>query len=160
MRSDWFPQRIVAFNASLVSLFAEVWKARNNIRFNSRLVHWKICVASIALAINFGGNQTSKVSNSSMDNFCIPKKLKISIHPPKIKKTVNILWKPPNRGWIKCNVDDFAKGVPFSCSCGVIFINETVDLLGSFVNFLGDGNVLFAELSETMIVVEQAKEKM
>ncbi|XP_050876223.1 uncharacterized protein LOC127079916 [Lathyrus oleraceus] len=94
-----------------------------------------------------------------MENLCILKKFNISIHPPKVRKTINVLWQPPNRGWIKCNIDNFDIGVPSFCSCGGIFRNDAANLMGSFVNFLGDGNVLLAELSVAMTAMEIARER-
>lgn len=59
-------------------------------------------------------------------------------------------------GWIKCNIDGLDRCVPSSCSCGKIFRNESTDFLGSFANFMGDGNALYAVFSATMTTLEQA----
>lgn len=97
MKIDW--SLIVTFNAIMVCLFSEIWKSRNLARFLGRKFIWKSCVTSIFVAANFAENRTKKASNSSIENLCIIKKHDISIHPPKIKKTINILWRPPRRGW-------------------------------------------------------------
>ncbi|KAI5397970.1 hypothetical protein KIW84_063689 [Lathyrus oleraceus] len=108
----------------------------------------------------FAGNQTNKASNSSIENFYILKKLDISIHPSMVKKIINILWQPPNRGWIKCDIDKFALGVPSICSWwgGGIFINEVANHVVSFANFLGHGNPLLAKLTVVMKVVKHVRE--
>ncbi|XP_050897382.1 uncharacterized protein LOC127104229 [Lathyrus oleraceus] len=154
----WTPQLKVTFNAYLVNIFFEIWKAKNIIRYDEKLVHWKSCVTSIVAATSLSGNQTRKDFNSSMNNLCILKKFKINIHQPKIKKSISILWKPSPRGWIKCNIDGLARGVPSFCSCGGIFRNESTGFWGSFTNFLGDDNVMYAELSASMTAVEQARD--
>ncbi|KAI5434410.1 hypothetical protein KIW84_021307 [Lathyrus oleraceus] len=117
IKPSWSAQLAITFKASIVYLFSEIWKARNLSRFKGRKVIWNSCVFSIVTAATFVGNRTIKPSTSVMENFCILKKLHISIHPPKNKKSINILWQPLSRGWIKCNTGDFVLGVPSICSC-------------------------------------------
>lgn len=71
----------------------------------------------------------------------------------------NIHWHPPHRGWIKCNINCIARWVPSLSSCGGIFRNESADYFWSFANFLGGGNVFYAELVATMTIVELDRDK-
>ena len=70
-----------------------------------------------------------------------------------------MLWQPPILDWIKCNSDGAAACIPTMTACGGIFINKEVECLGCFVQNLGQGSSLFAELSGAMQAIEIAHRK-
>jgi len=59
--------------------------------------------------------------------------------------------------WVKCNIDGAV--INNTTVCGGIFRNYHSDHLGSFSNFIGQGNALIAELTATMLAIEIAMEK-
>lgn len=95
---DWSHQVHVVINSYLINMFYDIWNARNKTTFDGKVMHWKVCLASIALNVKIYGNHIAKASSSNMVSFCILKKFNIFIYPPKLKKTLEILWQHPTLG--------------------------------------------------------------
>jgi hypothetical protein len=58
---------------------------------------------------------------------------------------------------VKCNIDGVA--INNTAACRGIFGNYNSDHLGSFSNFIGQGNALIVELIAAMLAIEIALEK-
>lgn len=120
-------------------------------------MNWKSCVADIISRAKLVGDTTLCCSNNSISSFTILKGFGVSILPRRPLLTVEVLWHPPPRGWIKVNADGLARGNPLLIVCGGIFRNENVCHVGSFFDYMGEGNVALAELMTTILAIEKAR---
>ncbi|XP_058775776.1 uncharacterized protein LOC131650051 [Vicia villosa] len=57
---------------------------------------------------------------------------------------------------VKANIDGVARGDPVLMACGVIFRNNNATHLGSFCDYMGEGNSELAELWAAMLAVQKA----
>jgi ribonuclease HI len=153
---NWKPRCKVVIQAALVNIFSTIWFVRNQARFNNRLVHWKNSISIICSNVSLSGNKTKQIFRSSMSDFSILKKFKVSIHPPKAPSVVEVIWYPPTLNWLKCNTDGAATS--FASACGGVFRDHNADFVASFSECLGNTSSLIAELSGLMRAIELAKD--
>ncbi|XP_058769687.1 uncharacterized protein LOC131643477 [Vicia villosa] len=104
------------------------------------------------------GNLTSKKANDSMSSFSMLKAFDINIRPCKQLSTVEVLWSPPARGWIKCNTDGVASGSSLLDACGGLFRDEEANHLLSFSVFIGPRTPVVTEFMAVIIAVEKVKQ--
>lgn len=93
-----------------------------------------------------------KVTNSSIHDFSIIKNFKITLHPPKASKIIEVLWLPPTRGWLKCNMNG-----PYSnslASCGRFFRDEHQDLFYAFSELVEGSSSLHTELYGIIMAID------
>ncbi|XP_058763565.1 uncharacterized protein LOC131637016 [Vicia villosa] len=155
---SWSLQALIVIRASTVFTFYQIWQERNNRRFHESVTHWKHRISNIAARDKMVGTLTSKKSHSYVSSFSILKAFDIDIHQRNPLTTVEFIWCPPNRGWIKCNIDGVASGNPYLATCGGLFRDDKVTHLTSFGVFLGNGSSVFAEFMAAILAIEKAKE--
>jgi hypothetical protein len=102
---NWSPQCKLAITAALINLINTIWYARNQARFENRLINWKSAITMIIASTSLSGNNTKKVASGSIRDFIVLKHFKINIHNPSVPIVNEILWHPPLTNWIKCNLD-------------------------------------------------------
>jgi len=146
----------VVITTTLINIFNVVWFARNQARFNDKIVTGRSSVSVISSNSNMAGNLTSKKASSSMYDFTILKKFNVNIHPPNAPKIIKVLWHPPILNWVKCNTDGSATSS--SLACGGIFRNNNAQFMLCFSENTGNGNTFFAELSGAMRAIELASQ--
>ncbi|XP_058783255.1 uncharacterized protein LOC131657925 [Vicia villosa] len=156
IQRSWSNQAKVVSFAIIINMIHHIWKARNSARFEDTQISFERCCSNVTTAVRLIGNSSTNCSNSDMDSFLLLKSFDINIRPRKPSCTVEVIWCPPPLGWVKCNIDGLAKGSPMLSSCGGIFRNHNADHLGSFCEFLGDGNSVSAELCAAMLAIEKA----
>lgn len=93
-------------------------------------------------------------TNINMPKFVIFKGFSMNIHPSAPSCIKDILRHPPPLGWTKGNFDSIAAGNPSLATCGRIFQKSNGDHLGSFSNFIGQGDAITYAFIGAMIVVE------
>lgn len=120
---------------------------------------WKSCVVVVFAQAKLVGNNTKKVSNSDISNFTLLKSFGINLIPRKALKTMEVLWPPPLTGWIKCNIDRVAVGIPSSAACGGIYRDHNADHVLSFCDFIGLDTSENVELVAALMAIEIAKQK-
>ncbi|XP_058776250.1 uncharacterized protein LOC131650562 [Vicia villosa] len=103
------------------------------------------------------GNPTFKNSNNSLSFFSLLKGFGINIHLRKQIFMVEVLWCPPARGWIKCNIHGVPVGSPLLATCGGLNRDEHANHLLSFCVFLEAGTPVFVEFMAAIIAIEKAK---
>jgi ribonuclease HI len=140
----------------MINIINSIWYARNQQRFSNKKIHWRSSISTVISNTALSGNVTKAVASASIPNFVILKKLNVNLHPPKAPKIIEVLWKPPNLLWTKCNTDGSSTST--SSACGGIFRNHDSDLLLCFAENTGEGNAFHAELSGAMRAIELAKQ--
>ncbi|MCH89899.1 ribonuclease H protein, partial [Trifolium medium] len=122
-----------------------------------RLMHNKMPTDDNLMIRGFGlGNNSKKSSSNSIRDFIILKHFNVSTHhstPPLIKE---VLWQPPLINWIKCNIDEAAKGSPGIASCGGVFRDHAAALYYCFAEPLGETSSFQAKLCAAMRAIEVA----
>ena len=91
-----------------------------------------------------------------MLEFSILKACKVNIKPPRASLIKEVIWAPPMLSWVKVNIDGASIKNPTRAATGGIFRNYEGVCLGGFSQFLGDANVLYAELIAAMNAIEIA----
>jgi len=91
-----------------------------------------------------------------MLEFTILKACKVNIKPPRASLIKEVNWAPPMHSWVKVNTDGTSIKNPTRAAAGGIFRNSDGVCLGSFSQFLGDANALYAELIAAMNAIEIA----
>jgi len=152
----WSPQCKTVIQATIVNIFSTVWYYRNQSRFQDSKTNWQMAINTIIAAINLSGNNTSKVSNSSVTDLITLKKFDVHINPPKPASIKEVFWSPPYLDWIKCNTDGAATSS--NSACGGIFRDSNSNFLSCFAENLGCGTAYFAELSAVMKATEIASQ--
>lgn len=153
LNSSWSPQAKIVVLFCITSLFQQVWRARNLRRYEN--LHWKACSTTILANAKLVGNAIARCSNSSISKFTFLRGFDISIHPRKPLRTLEVLWTPPPRGWIKGNIDGLTRGSPSMTACGRIFKDDGACQITSFSAYLGPENFEFAELMSAIIAIER-----
>ncbi|XP_058742694.1 uncharacterized protein LOC131615239 [Vicia villosa] len=153
----WSPQARVVVLSCICSLFYQVWRARNTMRFDGKSLHWKFCIGSIVSRAKLAGDNSGCCSNNSIESFRILKAFNIGIIPSRPSILMDVIWHPPPKGWIKINVDGLARGNPSLSACGGIFRDENACHVGSFSDFLGEGSAFFAELMAAILAIDKAR---
>lgn len=158
MNKQASPQCKIVTLSAVISSVNTIWFARNQIRFNNKVIHWRSSIARIMADANLSGNSTSKLSSSAISDFVILKAFNVNIHPPKPPSLMEVIWQPPIFDWIKCNCDGAAIGLSGSTGCGGIFRNNYADHFGSFVVKVDNYNSLKAELTGAITAIKIAHE--
>ncbi|CAJ2678215.1 unnamed protein product [Trifolium pratense] len=153
---NWTPQCSIVIKSAMINILNAIWYARNQGRFNDKIIPWKSAIAWIISCSSLTGNRTKLVYRSSMQDFMILKAFKVHLHPPKAPTIKDIIWQPPTHFWVKCNSDGAALGTPGLASCGGLFRNSSAEFLGAFAENLGVNNALYAELVGAMKAIEIA----
>jgi hypothetical protein len=123
----WSNKCQIVVLASIINVIDRIWYARNQIRFNDRVIQWKFVINIVISKTSHAGNRSSKT------------------HPPRAPAIIEVLWQPPSFSWIKCNIDGDAKGFPGLAACGGLFRDYSGDCIGGFADNLGMASSIFAE---------------
>lgn len=156
---NWSQQAKAVLQACIVCIFYQIWTTRNKSRFEDKNYHGKACVALISGHANLVGNNSNRVSNSIMTNFCFLKKFDINIKANKTLSTLEVLWTPPIYGGIKCNICGVTVGNPRTSACGVIFRDHDASHILSFTAFLGNESPENADFLVAIMALETEKSK-
>lgn len=62
----WTPQCKIAIAACLVNIINIIWYVRNQVRFQNKIIHWKVAINLIISSTAFSGNHTKKTSAVDM----------------------------------------------------------------------------------------------
>jgi len=127
----------ITINSALVFILNAIWFARNQLRFNNKIIPWRSSITNIAASIQLTGN-CSRATSISMSDFVLLKKFNVTIHPPRAPVIKEVFWNPLLANWIKCNADD--SSVANNSACGGIFRDANVDFLFCFAENTGQGN--------------------
>ncbi|KAI5432799.1 hypothetical protein KIW84_020200 [Lathyrus oleraceus] len=79
---------------------------------------------------------------------------KAFIFPPKSPSISEVIWPPPNVGWVKCNTDGTA--TPTASSSGGVFHNNLGNFVACFAQNLGVVSSLTAEINGVLNTIETA----
>jgi len=129
------------------------------VRFQNKVIHWKIIINHIISAVYMSGSKTSKAASPDIREFAILKSFKINIHLPKTPIIKEIIWSPPIFICIKVNTDGAATKNPPNAVAGGIFRNDAGNCLGCFTQNLGTANAYYAELLAAILAMEFAQSK-
>jgi ribonuclease HI len=155
---NWSPQCKVTVTAAIINLLNTIWLARNQARFNNKVISWKNAISLASASTALTGNNTCSVSSNSIRDFSFLKMFKITIHNPKVPVLKEVIWLPPSLNWTKCNIDGASNGNPDIASCGGVFRDNSADFLFAFAEPLGIATSYFAELSAALRAIEIAFE--
>ena len=117
---SWNQQCKVVVKASLINIMNVILYARNQLKFNDKIIHWRSSISSIIANVSKSDNISNVVSSTSMLDFAILKKFDVSIHSPKALVIKKVLWQLPFHPLIKRNIDG-SSNVQYS-ACGGILI--------------------------------------
>jgi len=154
----WYPQCKVVVLSALINLFNIIWFARNQSRFNIKIVNWKSAIAMIIANTTIEGNTTRETSTNSIRDFAIIKKFNVSTHHLRAPIIKEVIWSPPLQSWFKCNIDGASNGNPGNSACGGIFRNHEVEFVCCFAEPLGNSTSYLAELSGALRAIDLAYE--
>ncbi|XP_058783706.1 uncharacterized protein LOC131658429 [Vicia villosa] len=155
----WSPQSRAVIHACIACIVHQIWTVRNKNRFENKAPCWKSAVTIMATHAKLVGNNSKRVSNSSMASFTLLKKFGIQINPKAPTATLEILWSPPTVGWMKCNIDGVVLGNPRLVACGGVFRDHNANHVVSFSDFLGNESPEFAELFVAISALKEAKRR-
>jgi ribonuclease HI len=155
---SWSPQCKITVTVAIIKLLNTIWLARNQARFNDKVITWQNAISLIIASTALCGNNTCKPSSNSIRDFTFLKLFRISIHHPKTPVLREIIWQPPMLNWYKYNADGASCGNPDNAACGGVFRDHNADFIFAFSEPLGVGSSVFAEMCGAMKVVEIAFE--
>jgi ribonuclease HI len=156
---QWSPQCKITVTAAIVNLLNTIWLARNQVRYNNKLISWRNAISIIIACTTLSGNKTLKASSNSMSDFTFLKIFRIDIHHPRIPVIKEVIWQPPSVNWIKCNTDGASCGNPGIAACGGVFRDHHANFVYAFAEPLGVETAYFAELCGVLKAIEIAYEK-
>ncbi|KAI5424707.1 hypothetical protein KIW84_030770 [Lathyrus oleraceus] len=114
------------------------------VRFRNSSIYWKRVLNQILIEMAFIGNITSKMVRSSIHEFTIIKYSNVKLHPAKVPRIIEVIWRPPDVGWLKCNTDNsFSTNL---ASCRGLFRNSLGDFVFGFANMLDSSSSIQDEL--------------
>lgn len=154
--SSWSPQCKVIVLSALVNLFNVIWYARNQARFNNKVIHWKSAISMIISSTTLAGNTTKKTSTNSVTDFTLIKLFNVTLHQSKAPIIKEVMWNPPLQSWIKCNIDGAAKGNPGLSAAGGVFRDFEGQFLLCFSEPLGISTSYISELNGAIRAIETA----
>ncbi|KAK2381212.1 hypothetical protein QL285_068838 [Trifolium repens] len=153
---NWAPQSKVVISSALINLLNGIWFARNQCRFNNTLINWQSIISMIKANVSLSGNNTRKVSSSSIRDFILLKNFNVCIHALAVPILKEVLWIPPLNHWLKCNVDGAAKGNPGLAGCGGVFRDHRAEFVYGFAEPLGNSSSIQAELFAVIFAIDVA----
>jgi len=156
---NWSPQCKVVIVAALINLLNTIWYARNQARFNDKIITWQSAISLIIANTSLSGNNTCKTSINSIRDFTILKHFKVTIRHPRAPIIKEVLWNPPLLKWTKCNTDGASNGNPGNSSCGGIFRSHGAEFMSCFSEPLGITSSYQAELCGAMRAIEIAHQR-
>jgi ribonuclease HI len=156
---NWSPQSKITINAAIINLLNTIWLARNQARYNDKVISWRNAISLIIASTSLSGNNTCKVASNSIKDFSLLKHFRITIQPPKVPILKEIIWQPPPLNWIKCNTDGASNGNPGIASCGGVFRDHHAEFVFAFVEPLGVETSFFAELSGALKAIDIAYDR-
>jgi hypothetical protein len=65
----WSDQCQIVVLASIINVIDRIWYARNQIRFNDRVIHWKSAINMVISKTSLAGNRSSKTASNTMPEF-------------------------------------------------------------------------------------------
>lgn len=122
----------MVIQAKIVTIIYCIWSSSNSSRFDNKNILWNKDIDKIMTKVALITSLSKKISNSSIRDFSMIKKFRISIHSPISPNSIEVLWQPPYKGWMKCKTDDF-------------FLSSNAVCGGIIRDFKGDFLVGFAE---------------
>lgn len=149
----------VVVQACIVNIISAIWFERNQVRFQDKIIHWKIILNNIISLVYLSGSNTSKAASPNMREFSILKYFRVPIHPPKAPQIKEVIWFPPIFNWIKVNIDGASTKNPINASASGIFRNNEGICLGCFAQNLGNTNAFNAKLMAVILAMETAFHK-
>jgi ribonuclease HI len=153
---NWAPQSKVVISSALINLLNGIWFARNQCRFNNTFINRQSIISMIKANVSLSGNNTRKVSSSSIRDFILLKNFNVCIHAPAAPILKEVLWLPPLNHWFKCNVDGAAKGNPGLACCGGVFRDHRAEFVYVFAERLGISSSIQAELFAVIFAIDVA----
>ncbi|XP_058742332.1 uncharacterized protein LOC131614798 [Vicia villosa] len=157
-RKSYAAKRKTVSIGAFISILNTIWMARNKVRFQNNFCSVFSSISYITAAVSLAGNSSVASSFVNMDDFMIIKKFNVAIRPPRAPNIVEVIWKPPPRGWIKINCDGAVISSGLS-GCGGIGRNSDGVFLGAFASSLSGANSLTAELLGAILAIEFAFER-
>jgi ribonuclease HI len=133
--------------------------ARNQARYNNKLISWRNAITIIIACTTLSGNKTLKSSSNSIGDFTFLKIFRINIHEPRIPVIKEVIWQPPSVNWIKCNTDGASSGNPGNAACGGVFRDHHANFVYAFAEPIGIETAYFAELCGVLKAIDIAYEK-
>lgn len=129
--------------------------------FRAKIFFRNVLKTGSLLVLVYGQSHylTKATSSNNIMDFKILKTFKVSSHPPKATRTIEVIWQPPIYSWVKYNTDGGSLSVPDRAACGDIFRDHYANLLGCFAENLGQNFALNAEFIRVMRAIELAADK-
>ncbi|KAL5177721.1 putative ribonuclease H protein [Glycine soja] len=127
--------------------------------FNNKSMHFDQACNMIFSVIQLSGFKSKGSMSNFVHELSILKAFSINIHPCKAKYIKEVLWRAPQLGTIKCNIDGFAHGSPGHVGSGGIFRDHWGGMPGCFSSYIGIQNSLFAKICAIILALEVAKDK-
>ncbi|KHN13479.1 hypothetical protein glysoja_029580, partial [Glycine soja] len=145
--------------ALIVNMCWIIWFCRNEKIFNNKSMHFDQACNMIFSVIQLSGFKSKGSMSNFVHELSILKAFSINIHPCKAKYIKEVLWRAPQLGTIKCNIDGFAHGSPGHVGSGGIFRDHWGGMPGCFSSYIGIQNSLFAKICAIILALEVAKDK-
>ncbi|XP_058776606.1 uncharacterized protein LOC131650923 [Vicia villosa] len=158
LKKAWSPQALAVLKARLVYILYQIWQVQNLHRFENKNIHWKTCISNIMAKADLVGNLSRKKADGSLHSFSFLKCFGVNLHPRPPSNTIDVIWYPPARGWMKCNIDGVAVGSPGIAACGGIFRDDQANHILSFSAFLEVGSSIIVEFLAAIYAIEKDKQ--
>lgn len=98
----------------------------------------------ILIKVAFIENITSKMASSYIHVFTIINSFNVKLHPHKAPRMIEVIWRPPAIGWLKCNTHGSFS--TYFASYGGLFRNSSGDFVFGFDDKLDCSSSIQVEL--------------
>lgn len=116
-------------------------------------------VISIFSNTQFYSSISTGFSSNSMQDFQVIKVFRLKCILSPAMAIIEVHWKAPSFGWIKCNTDGASRGSLGLAACGSLFRDGFGASLNCFSLMLGVAHSLIAELCGAMLGIELSVQK-
>lgn len=94
-KKNWSKQREMVITSAIANIFSLIWFCRNQIKFQNKSTHWRMAISQVIAQVQLSGNCTKATSSYSIKYFLVLKAFKVSSHPSKATRLIEIVWKSP-----------------------------------------------------------------
>lgn len=126
------PQLKDIFVAVVINTTWFIWISRNNARFQKVPFSKAHILCEIVVDVSLSGNLPKGFMHNTMFGFFVFQVFRVSGHPPRAPRILQVSWSPPLPGWYKCNIDGAARGMPRLVAYGGNFRDFRGSFMGSF----------------------------
>lgn len=123
----------------------QILASRNKLKHNNFKPSKRNSINLIQNQTMFSDNKVPNLTSILIADFALIKAFGVQIRPPRAPNITEVLWSPPNLGWVKGNCDNFYCHNTNVNGCGCIFKDTNGDFSLAFIEKLHIGSLFTAE---------------